>query len=100
MARERRKNFRVEWRSAASIHSLDGAWKHACVVKDFSNGGAQITHLPVSDIPDQFVLRFLRGPRGSRKCKVLWRSLDTLGVAFTDAVISQERKTRRPAHAV
>jgi hypothetical protein len=100
MARERRKNFRVEWHSAASIHDPDGAWKHACVVKDLSNGGAQITDLPVSDIPDQFVLRFLRGPRGVRKCQVLWRSLDTLGVEFTDVVIPRERKMRRPAHAV
>ena len=58
MARERRKNFRVEWNSAASIYDFDGDWSYACVLKDFSNGGAKITEIPVNDVPDRFMLRF------------------------------------------
>ena len=95
MARERRKNFRVEWNSEASIYDFDGDWTYACVVKDFSNGGAKITGVPVHDLPDRFMLRFLRGPNGARGCHVLWRSPDTLGVEFTDAVMEGARKTRR-----
>jgi hypothetical protein len=98
MARERRKNFRVEWNSAASIYDFDGDWSYACVLKDFSNGGAKITEIPVNDVPDRFMLRFFRGPRGVRECHVLWRSLDTLGVEFTDMVTAAERKTRRVSH--
>ena len=100
MARERRKNFRVEWNSSASIYDCGGDWSYACVVKDFSNGGAKITAVPVSDLPDQFMLRFIHGPRGARKCHVLWRTPDALGVEFTDAPAGAERKTRRAAHAM
>jgi hypothetical protein len=99
MARERRKNFRVEWNSEASIYDLDGDWSYACVVKDFSNGGAKIAGVPVKDLPERFMLRFLRGPSGARRCRVLWRSVDTLGVEFTDVVMEVERKTRRVSHA-
>src|SRR6185437_10553294 len=92
MARERRKSFRVEWHSAGKIYDPDGDWSYACIVKDFSNGGAKITAVPVSDVPDRFMLRFVRGPRGARACHVLWRSLDTLGVEFTDVAADVERK--------
>jgi len=98
MASERRRNLRVEWNSAASIYDLDGDRSFACTVKDFSNGGAKITSVPVNDVPDRFMLRFFRGSRGARKCHVLWRSLDTLGVEFTDVVAGAERKTRRVSH--
>jgi PilZ domain len=99
MVREQRKNFRVEWNSAASIYDFDGDWTYDCVVKDFSNGGAKITGVPVNDLPDRFMLRFLRGPNGKRGCHVLWRSLDTLGVEFTDVVMAVEGKMRRVSHA-
>jgi hypothetical protein len=95
MAHERRNNFRVEWNSAASIYTSDGAWSHPCVLKDFSNGGAKITDIPVSNVPDRFMLRFLRGPRGARECHVLWRTHDTLGVEFIDAISDERRKARR-----
>jgi hypothetical protein len=96
---ERRKNFRVEWNSSASIYDCEGNWEYSCVVKDLSNGGAKITAIPVSDIPDQFMLRIVRGPRGRRKCHVLWRTADALGVEFMDQVAGQERKTKRVALA-
>jgi hypothetical protein len=100
MARERRKNFRVEWNSSASIYDCDGNWGHSCVVKDLSNGGAKITAVPVSDVPDQFMLRIARGSRGTRKCHVLWRSPDALGVEFTDRFAGAEPNTKRATHAL
>jgi hypothetical protein len=98
MARERRKNFRVEWNSSALIFDSDGIWSQPCVVKDLSNGGAKITSVRVSEIPDQFMLRIVRGSRGTRECNVLWRSSDTLGVAFTDRPAPAEAQTKRSAH--
>jgi PilZ domain len=95
---ERRKNFRVEWNSSAKIYDCDGKWELACVVKDLSNGGAKITTAPVGDIPDEFMLRFIRGVRGKRKCKVLWRTRDALGVEFTDQIAVAERGVKRAAH--
>jgi hypothetical protein len=40
MRRERRKHFRVEWNSPATIY--DGQLPRCCIVSNFSNGGAKI----------------------------------------------------------
>jgi hypothetical protein len=41
MGRDRRKNFRVEWHSPATIYV--GALARRCTLWNFSNGGAKIT---------------------------------------------------------
>jgi len=85
MARERRKKFRVEWNSPATICDAEGGWECSCILSDFSSLGAKITDVQADTIPDEFILRIT--PRGRRrKCRVLWRSSssNTLGVVFTD----------------
>jgi hypothetical protein len=80
--RERRKNFRVEWNSAAKIYDHDGRFARLCIVSNFSNGGAKIIGLEPSTIPDEFILRI--SPRGrTQRCHVIRRSKDGLGVEFT-----------------
>jgi PilZ domain len=86
MARERRKDLRVQWQSSATIHDLDNHLICACILSDFSNGGAKLTTVDASTIPDQFILGFARGRSGRRKCRVLWRSNGMLGVEFADAI--------------
>ena len=79
--RERRKNFRVEWNSLATIYH--GEFARACILSNFSNGGARITGVRAETFPDEFMLRLT--PHGRmHKCRVLWRTDDTLGVEFTD----------------
>jgi hypothetical protein len=90
MARERRKNFRVEWNSTATVLGLDGQLICACVLSDLSDGGAKLTAV-AKVIPDQFHLVITRGPRGRRKCRVLWRGAGVIGVAFTDRPRSAEK---------
>jgi PilZ domain len=107
MIRERRHNIRVEWHSPGKIYDGDGDWRCRCTINDLSNGGAKITGVTVSEIPDQFMLRIARGPTGTRKCRVLWRSADTLGVEFVDSLARAdqrssgraERAMTRQAHA-
>jgi hypothetical protein len=85
MARERRKNLRVEWNSPATISDGEGGTETRCILSNLSNLGASITDVRVDTIPDEFLLRIT--PRGRRrKCRVLWRSSsgNTLGVVFTD----------------
>jgi hypothetical protein len=85
MARERRKNFRVEWNSRATICDAVGGKESRCILSNLSNIGAKITDVRADAIPDEFMLRIT--PRGrKRKCRVLWRSSssNTLGVIFTD----------------
>lgn len=80
--RERRKNFRVEWNSAAKIYDRDGRFARPCIVSNFSNGGAKIIGLEASTIPDEFILRI--SPRGyAQICHVIRRSKDGLAVEFT-----------------
>ena len=85
MAREQRKNFRVEWNSPATISDPEDGTETRCILSNLSNLGAKITDVQADTIPDEFMLRIT--PRGRRrKCRVLWRSSssNTLGVVFTD----------------
>ena len=88
MPRERRKNFRVEWNSAATI--CDGDLARPCILANLSNGGARLEGVEADTVPDEFTLRFTRGRRGSRKCRVLWRADHALGVAFIDSPASAQ----------
>jgi TupA-like ATPgrasp/PilZ domain len=80
---ERRRNFRVPWGASAMIYDRDGGWGCPCVLSNFSNGGAKISGVTVSNIPDHFILRIGEG-LNPRKCHVLWRSGDALGVEFVE----------------
>ena len=80
--RERRKNFRVEWNSAAKIYDRDGRFARPCIVSNFSNGGAKIIGLEASTVPDEFILRISPHSR-PHECHVIRRSKDGLGVEFT-----------------
>jgi hypothetical protein len=93
MADERRKNFRIQWNSSAMIYDCEGAWDHPCVLSDFSNGGAKISGVTVSKFPDDFMLKMARGLK-PRKCHVLWRTADALGVEFVDHIANAEQPRR------
>ena len=80
--RERRKNFRVEWNSAAKIYDRDGRFVRKCIVCNFSNGGAKIIDPKPSEVPDEFILRISSHCR-PQKCHVTRRSKDGLAVEFT-----------------
>jgi hypothetical protein len=81
MRRERRKNFRVEWNSPATIYHDDLA--RPCILGNLSNGGAKITGVRAATFPDDFLLRVT--PHGRvRKCRVVRRTDDSLGVQFID----------------
>ena len=90
MRGERRNNFRIEWNSPATIHDLDRDLVRPCVLSNFSNAGAKITGVRADTIPDEFMLRISGGHGRTRKCRVQWRSDDTLGVEFTDCNASAQ----------
>jgi PilZ domain len=91
MRRERRKNFRVEWNSPATIYGLDRHSPRHCILSNFSNGGAKISGVRASTIPDEFKVRIPHGHGRSRKCRVIWHSDDTLGIEFTDRIKSAKK---------
>jgi PilZ domain len=91
MGRERRTNFRVEWNSPGII--CHGKVSRSCVLVNLSNGGARIAGVRANTLPDEFTLRLTRGQSGIRQCRVLWRSHDTVGVAFIDRITSTDEPT-------
>jgi hypothetical protein len=92
--RERRKTFRVEWNSSAMMYDFRGRFARQCVVSNFSNGGAKITGIEVTTVPDEFILRITPHSRPHR-CRVAWRSKDSMGVAFADGPDAGEPALRR-----
>ena len=101
--RDRRKSFRIEWNSPAMMYDFDGSFARECIVSNFSNGGAKITGVEPTAIPDEFILRISPHSRAHR-CRVAWRSKDSLGVAFADVVksvdeaaLGRRRKRLAPA---
>ena len=97
MRRERRNTFRVEWNSSATIHY--GTMTRRCILANFSNGGARITGLRGETVPDEFTLRITRGHGRTRKCRVLWRTEDAVGVEFTGIVETAGEVGRQPEAA-
>jgi hypothetical protein len=89
MPRERRKHFRVEWNSPATIHDPQRHLDRPCILSNFSNGGAEITGVRADTIPDEFLLQITRDD--IRKCLAVWRTDDTLGVKFTDVAAKDDQ---------
>jgi hypothetical protein len=101
--RERRGSFRVEWHSPAKMYDCDGRFARECIVNNFSNGGAKITGIDIAAVADEFMLRITPHSRVHR-CRVVWRSKDSLGVAFADSPdsageVALGRRRKRLAHA-
>jgi hypothetical protein len=77
---ERRTSMRQRVLRAARIRFGGGAEALDCVVRDISQGGAQIFVLSVNGIPSEFRLEF--DETSARDCFVRWRVPNTLGVVF------------------
>ncbi len=81
-----RKHQRVELDYMARILSLAGEPISDCAVIDVSEGGARIAVLASDMVPDEFLLRLSASSDVSRRCKVVWRKEDEVGVTFVKAV--------------
>jgi hypothetical protein len=80
--RERRETFRVEWNSPATMY--DRVFARSCFVSNVSNAGAKITGIDTAAVEDEFMLRITPHSR-LRRCRVVWRTKDSLGIAFADS---------------
>ncbi len=67
---------------AAIVHTKAHAPPVMCTVADISEGGAGLTFVSITSIPDVFELE-IKGESRLRNCKVAWRSEPhRLGVSF------------------
>lgn len=96
MQRDRRRMFRVEWNSSGTLYDLNGRRARPCIVSNFSNGGARLTGIGPETLPDEFLLRISPHSR-ARKCHVVWRSRDAVGVEFAGDALSAPAPARRAA---
>jgi len=55
------------------------------MMNDVSAVGAKLELQPESEIPDEFTLLLSKYGNVSRKCKVLWRSKNSVGIRFIPA---------------
>lgn len=84
MSRERRRNFRLEWTSPATIELPSGEGPLTCTIVNLSNGGARLGGVKAAVLPDEFALRIAPGVSEARACRVSWRTQDEVGVQFID----------------
>jgi hypothetical protein len=63
--------------------TLDGGFAaRPCVVQDMSTTGAKITVNDPNMLPAKLRLAFTRDARTGRKCEVVWRRGNSVGVKF------------------
>jgi hypothetical protein len=72
--------------------SVTGKEMDPCALEDVSVGGAKILLLKPDQPPDAFKLFFSKNATNFRNCVVRWRTLDSVGVQFADAVAGPTHK--------
>jgi hypothetical protein len=68
------------WKDAKLISEHDSEGRH-CVVSDITNGGARVHLARTNRLPQIFSLTF-DNFRSERICRVIWRTVDAVGVRF------------------
>jgi hypothetical protein len=85
-----RQSERTSSNTAAVISTEDDSFRAACIVCNLSEGGAKLMVEDPTPLPSELVL-FLRpdSPIG-RRCHVIWRIENKIGVRFVSAFDSDK----------
>ncbi len=81
-----RKHRRVELDCMARISSTTAEPICDCALVDVSEGGARLAVLATDMVPDEFLLTFSGSSEVSRRCKVIWRRHDEVGITFVKTI--------------
>jgi hypothetical protein len=79
---EKRKDYRQSLKYPAKIDVGDGTPHLPCILTDVSASGARVIVEAPDKIPERFMLLLAAEHRTSRRCKVMWRDENQLGLAF------------------
>jgi hypothetical protein len=79
---ELRQSKRKELHYRAWIVPAPKQPAHECMLADFSDTGAKIQRPIAIEVPDEFVLLLTSDGRLGRRCRVVWRSMDHVGIEF------------------
>ncbi len=79
---EKRKDHRQSLKYPAKIDMGDGTPHLPCILTDVSGSGARVIVEAPDKIPERFTLLLAAEHGTLRRCKVMWREENQLGLAF------------------
>ena len=95
MIKNKRKSLRRQIRYTAWL-VLDGDQLHGCVLSDASDSGARLEVEDSKIVPDAFTLLLVGNGSARRKCRVVWRKPQQVGVKFERRLAQHDRATLVP----
>ena len=81
---EKRRHKRVEWGAPGIIVLERGHPDLKCVITDLSIGGAKLSGIAVENIPNEFGLRLTTSKGSVKRCRVMWRREQQVGIQFAE----------------
>lgn len=87
MGEERRRSLRKSFSHPANLFHPDGKPICGCTLRDISETGARLrigqrAEPGGSQLPPKFILAISKSGNVFRRCEVVWRSKDEIGVRF------------------
>jgi hypothetical protein len=82
---EKRRNTRRSVSYPAFLDVGDDAPPRECILCDASQEGALLTVADPKTLPDEFTLALSVDGAARRRCRVMWRGKDQIGVSFVKA---------------
>ena len=79
---EKRKDHRKHLRYPAKIDIGDGQPPRPCLLSNVSASGARILLETSDELPDHFALLLAAEHGALRRCRVIWREGNQIGVSF------------------
>lgn len=95
MIKNKRKSLRRQIRYTAWL-VLEGDKLHGCVLSDASDTGARLEVEDSKTVPDTFMLLLAGNGSAQRKCRVVWRKPQQVGVNFERRLAQSDRATLVP----
>jgi len=95
MRGDKRKARRHRMRHDAWL-VLDGGERCECALSDVSDRGARINVHDSETIPDNFLLLLAQNGAARRRCRVIWRKPQQIGVKFETWLDERVRASRAP----
>jgi hypothetical protein len=96
MTKDKRKSRRRQMRYSAWL-AFKGDKLHGCALHDISETGARIDVEDGKAVPDRFVLLLSANGSARRKCRVVWRQTNQIGVSFEPGLAPIDRTALVPA---
>jgi hypothetical protein len=82
MTTDRRQKIRRTLRVKGFLLRGDDVDALPCTLVDISATGARLMTKEVKDVPDEFTIALTPSGNPRRKCRVVWRGDEDIGVAF------------------